>query len=184
MLISVPSTDGVTVPPCLRRPGWASAEQAPNARRAGVMPSATLLVIPRFAPRDDIQSLLRHVRIFVIRRWGEGLLDRARAHPAHQVQLRARLVVRSRTARAAERLLSDHGAGWLVVDVEIPRGVPQSHHRFANRPALRREHSARERVWRRGVDDLERLLPPRVVVYVRRDDRAEDLLAQQAISWV
>src|SRR3954470_12700466 len=67
----------------------------------------------------------RHEGIAVVGRRVEGLLDRARAHPADQVPQRAGLVVRPRGARAAERLLADDGAGRLVVDVEIARRVAQ-----------------------------------------------------------
>ena len=54
-------------------------------------------------------------------RGDEGLLDRAGADPAQQVVDRARLVVRARRPTAAERLLADHRAGRLVVDVEVAR---------------------------------------------------------------
>src|SRR4051794_27576803 len=55
--------------------------------------------------------LLAHERVFVIRRRREGLLDRARADPAHEVELGACLVVRARSASTAEWLHADHGAG-------------------------------------------------------------------------
>src|SRR5919197_4179252 len=67
----------------------------------------------------------RHERVAVVGRRDERLLDRAGAHPADQVPHRARLVVRPRRARAAERLLPDNGAGRLVVDVEVSRRVAE-----------------------------------------------------------
>ena len=85
-------------------------------------------------------------------------------------------------ARAAERLLPDDGAGRLVVDVEVAGGVAQRAHRLAHRRAIAREHGAGQRVRRRAIDDRERLLPLRVGIDVRRDDRSEDLLAQQAVA--
>ena len=69
--------------------------------------------------------LFAHERILVVARRHERLLDRPRADPAHQVQLRTGLVVRARRARAAERLLADDRAGRLVVDVEVAGGVAQ-----------------------------------------------------------
>src|SRR5512146_2892166 len=78
-----------------------------------------------FAQVDYSVSLLCHERIRVVERRRERLLDGARAHPAHEVQLRSRLVVRSRTARAAERLLPDDRAGGLVVHVEVARRVAE-----------------------------------------------------------
>ena len=60
-----------------------------------------------------------HVRVAVVGRRDERLLDRARRHPAQQVPDRAGLVVRARGPGPAERLLTDHGSGRLVVDVEV-----------------------------------------------------------------
>src|SRR5919201_557544 len=65
----------------------------------------------------------RHEGIAVVGRRDERLLDRARADPANQVPHRARLVVRPRCARAAERLLPDDRPGRLVVHVEVAGGV-------------------------------------------------------------
>src|SRR6185312_1192963 len=63
-------------------------------------------------------STLRiHVRIAEVDRRNEGFLDRALRHPTHQVTRRARLVVGSGSARAAEGLLANDGAGRFVVDV-------------------------------------------------------------------
>ena len=66
-----------------------------------------------------------HVRVAVVGRRDERLLDRAGRRPAQQVQRRAGLVVGARGARPAERLLPDHRAGGLVVDVEVARRVAQ-----------------------------------------------------------
>src|SRR5512147_947926 len=71
-----------------------------------------------FAQVDCSDLLLCHERILVVQRRRERLLDRPRAHPPHEVQLGAGLVVRSRPARAAERLLADDGARGLVVHIE------------------------------------------------------------------
>ena len=50
--------------------------------------------------------LLIHEGVPVVRRRHEGLLDRARADPAHEVHLGAGLVVGAAAACAAERLLA------------------------------------------------------------------------------
>src|SRR5438270_12901377 len=108
MLISVPFTLCVTVPRGLRRPGCASAEQAPEQRSHVIPSKARDLLLPaalatadprRSAPRDDIRLLLRHVRILVIDWWRARRLDRPRAHPSNQVQLRPGLGLRARAAR-------------------------------------------------------------------------------------
>src|SRR5450759_2568407 len=75
---------------------------------------------PRAGGRAPATRRLPHVRIAVVGRRHERLLDGAGAHPAQQVELRARLVVRAAGPRAAERLLADHRTGRLVVDVEVP----------------------------------------------------------------
>ena len=69
--------------------------------------------------------LFAHERVLVVARRRERFLDRPRADPSHEVQLRAGLVVRARRARAAERLLADDRACGLVVDVEVAGGVAQ-----------------------------------------------------------
>ena len=97
-------------------------------------------------------SGLAHERIAVVPRRVEGLLDRPRADPAHQVQLRARLVVGARAARAAERLLADDRAGRLVVDVEVAGRVAQRRRRLDDRardPARTPRRSARRATSRR-----------------------------------
>src|SRR6266496_6439352 len=68
---------------------------------------------------------LTHVRVAMIGRRHKGLLDRSRRGPAEQVPHRAGLVIRSRRAAAAERLLSDDSAGRLVIDVEVAGGETQ-----------------------------------------------------------
>ena len=111
---------------------------------------------------------LLHVRIAVVGRRRERLLDRARRDPADEVPQRARLVVGARRARAAERLLPDDGAGRLVVDVEVAGRVAQARARLVDRRALARPDRAGERVRRGLVDQLQRLLPLAVGVDVAR----------------
>src|SRR6185503_20336135 len=98
------------------------------------------------APSTEHQApstlLLRHERILVVPRRSERLLDGARAGPPHEIQLRAGLVVRARSAGAAEWLLPDDRAGRLVVDVEVAGGVAQRGRRLADGGAIAREHRA------------------------------------------
>ena len=114
----------------------------------------------------------------------ERFLDRPRADPTNQIQHRAGLVVGAGPARAAERLLPDDGAGRLVVDVEVPRGIPERAHRFAHRDAVAAEHRAGQRVGRCAIDDIERFLPFLVRIDVSGDDRSEDLFAQTAVAGI
>src|SRR5437762_7075080 len=86
--------------------------------------------------------LLRHEWISVIGGGRERLLDCARTHPAHEIQLRSRLVVRSGASRAAERLLADHRARRLVVDVEVSGGISQRECGLVHRTAIVREDRA------------------------------------------
>src|SRR5690606_25248869 len=96
----------------------AASESRPTAARAG-------------APR-----LLLHVRVAVVGRRRERLLDRPGADPAEQVVVEAGLVVRAARTGAAERLLRDDGAGRLVVDVEVAGRLSESVLRFADRRAV------------------------------------------------
>src|SRR5690348_10673064 len=107
MLISVPFTDWVTLPRWLRRPGCASAWQAHTRSRA-----------IQVVARTGTLLLLSHVRILVIHRRRERLLDRAWTHPANEIELGTGLVVRARAACTTEGLLTDDRARWLVVHVE------------------------------------------------------------------
>ena len=90
-----------------------------------------------------------HERIPVVPRRAEVLLDRPRADPADQIQLRPGLVVGARRAGAAERLLADDRAGGLVVDVEVAGGIPERRswprapRRDPARRPLRSTHTAR-----------------------------------------
>ena len=68
---------------------------------------------------------LGHERVAIICRRRESLFDIPRTDPAHEIQLRPRLIVRTRPARASERLLPHHGARRFVVDVEIAGGIPE-----------------------------------------------------------
>src|SRR5581483_5241609 len=76
----------------------------------------------------------------------------------------------------AERLLADHGAGRLVVHVEVAGGVAQALARKLDGPAVSREHGAGEAVRRAAVDEVERVGVPALVVDERRDDGPEELL--------
>src|SRR5262245_3196265 len=125
--------------------------------------------------------LLGHEGVAVVERRAERLLDRAGAHPPDEVELGARLVVRARSPRAAERLLAHHRARGLVVHVEVARGLAQRRRGLADRRPILGEDRPRERVGRRLVDDAERVFPLLVRIHPDRDHRAEDLLAEEAI---
>ena len=101
---------------------------------------------PRPAARGLGRHGLTHVRVAVVGRRGEQLLDRAGVHPADQVEDRTRLVVGPAGPGAAERLLPDHRARRLVVDVEIARGEPQRLGRVGDRRPVLRDDRAGQRV--------------------------------------
>src|ERR1700674_4660781 len=122
---------------------------------------------------------LVHERVAVSLGRVVGLLDRAGAGPADQVQEAARLVVRPRGAAAAERLEADDGAGRLVVDVEVAGGVYEPLARLLDRRPLVGEDRAGERVGAGPIAEVERLLPLPVRVGVDGEDRAEELLLQE-----
>src|SRR5207237_9214055 len=117
--------------------------------------------------------------IAIVARRDERLLDRARADPADEVPHRAGLVVRSRRARAAERLLADDRARRLVVHVQVPGRVAELLAGLLDRRALLGEDRAGEPVRRAVVDELERLLPLPLRVDVGGHDRAEELVAEE-----
>ena len=79
-----------------------------------------------------------HVRVAVVRRRDQRLLDGAGRGPAHQVLRGAGLVVGAGGAAAAEGLLADDGAGRLVVDVEVAGRVAELLHRVGRRRAVAR----------------------------------------------
>src|ERR1041385_7526501 len=62
---------------------------------------------------------LGHEWILVVDRRRKRLLDVSGAHPANEIENRARFVVRAGSPGTSKRLLSDHCARRLVVDVEI-----------------------------------------------------------------
>src|SRR5262249_52296314 len=106
-----------------RRAGSTSAPCGPaSGSRTGARCAST--TTPPW-PRSGAPSFLAHERIAPVPRGGEGLLDRARARPAHEVELGAGLVVRARGPRPPERLLAHHRPRRLVVDVEVAGGVAQ-----------------------------------------------------------
>ena len=125
--------------------GQGARHRAPR-RRGVARPLSSAPVLPRAAPHHDPEHHERpereqrasaparagaappcarasrpsaHVRVAVVLRRHEGLLDRARRGPAQQVDRGAGLVVGAGRAAAAEGLLPDDGAGRLVVDVEV-----------------------------------------------------------------
>src|ERR1700756_3300135 len=82
-----------------------------------------------------------HMWVTVVGGRDERLLDRPGGDPADQVEHRARLVVGAAGPRAAKRLLADHRAGWLVVDVEVARAVAE----LVARPRDRRAGGSEDR---------------------------------------
>src|SRR2546423_8273616 len=126
-----------------------------------------------------VRGLRIHEGIPVIGRRHVRLLDDTRAGPADQVQERARLVVRSRCARAAEWLLPDDRAGGLVVDVEVAGGVDKRFRCGADRVAIARENPPREAIGARPVAKLQRLLELAVRVRVHGEDRTEQLFLHE-----
>src|SRR5215217_8622976 len=155
-----------------------------TGNRSAVRRSPSDLLAARIAGRPTrskkpISSL--HVRVVVIGRRYERLLDGPGRRPPQQVERGARLIVGARSARAAERLLPDDGAGRLVVDIEVARGEPQ--------PVLCLQHClpvvgddrSRQRVLRAVVDDIEHLLVVGVGIHVYRQDGSEVLGGERLV---
>src|SRR3989442_16022592 len=84
-----------------------------------------------------------HERIAVLGRRRVRLLDHARADPTDQIEERPGLVVRAGSAGSAERLQTDHGAGRLVVDVEVAGRVDELLRRLSDGLPISREDGAR-----------------------------------------
>src|SRR5690606_38562214 len=125
---------------------------------------------------------LLHVRVAVVGRSVERLLDRPRAGPAHHVRHRAGLVVGSGCPAAAERLLADYRTGGAVVDVEVAGRSAQAAHHVVNDLAVAGEDRTGEGVRRRLVDHGEQGVEVGVIlVYVHRDERAEVLGGEQLV---
>ena len=68
-----------------------------------------------------------HVRISNVCKRNKGLLDGLSTGPLEHVVWAAGLVVGPGKPCPAKRLLSHHGPGRLVVDVEVARRAPQHH---------------------------------------------------------
>src|ERR1700761_7095615 len=101
--------------------------------------------VPGFAIHTvSPKSRFAKKRVAVVGRGDERLLDRTGLRPPQQFERRSRLVVRAARARAAERLLADHRAGRLVVDVEVAGRVAQRGGRLDDRLAIAREDRAGE----------------------------------------
>src|SRR5450756_1571011 len=124
------------------------------------------------------------MRITVVGRRDERLLDRAGRDPADQVEDRAGLVVGAARPGAAERLLADHRAGRLVVDVEITGRIAQPFGGLGDRGAIGGQDGAGERVRRRLRGLAEHRLVGRVLVNVDREYRAEVLGGEYLITGV
>src|SRR4051812_2154231 len=103
-------------------------------------------------------------------------LNGARAGVAAEVPDGAALVVGAGRAGAPERLLADHGAGGLVVDVVVARRVAQLRVRLVERLLVLGEHGSREAVDGGRVHEPQHLVPAAVVVDVRREDGCEQLV--------
>src|SRR4051812_38566791 len=114
-----------------------AAVRRANAWNASVLPLGSMF-------GSDMPPTLAHVRIRVIGRRHEGLLDGPRRGPAQQVEDAAGLVVRARGARPAERLLADDRAGRLVVDVEVAGPEAKRVRRPLDDPAVGGEDRARQ----------------------------------------
>src|SRR5207253_4282249 len=95
--------------------------------------SGRSMMTVRTAPSTSVRTVLDspslvvvfHEWIAVVGRGRIRLFDHSGAHPADQVEERARLVVGARSARASEGLHPDDRAGRLVVDVEVAGRVDQ-----------------------------------------------------------
>src|SRR5258708_13371408 len=83
---------------------------------------------------SGVSRTLAHVRVAIVGRRGEQLLDGAGVDPARQVENRAGLVVRAAGPRPSEGLLTDHRAAGLVIDVEVAGPKPHP-------PGARDEHT-------------------------------------------
>src|SRR4029077_4834964 len=134
----------------MRSPARAVAPSTSAAATATASTSARCTSLDRAAP-----VVGRHERVAVVGRRHERLLDRARADPADQVPHRAGLVVRSRRAGAAERLLPDDRAGRLVVNVEVAGRIPELLPGEFERVALLCEYRSGQPVRRALVDEVE-----------------------------
>ena len=115
-------------------------------------------------------------RVAVIGGWRQRFLDRPRADPAEQVEVGPRLVVGSRPARTSEWLLSDHSAGRLVIDVEVPRCMLQGPHGVIDGVALASEDRTGQGVFTGGIHRLQNAVEIVGGVDIQGHDGAEDFL--------
>ena len=84
--------------------------------------------------------LFRQERISIIRGRDKRLFDRTHRHPANQIEHRSRFVVSAACSGSTEWLLAHDGASWLVIDIEVPRGVTKSLLGFDDDAPIRRKY--------------------------------------------
>src|SRR5512136_2317720 len=109
----------------------------------------------------------------------EVLLDGPLRDPSHEVGHGPGLVVRAAGAGAAEGLLADHGAGGLVVHVEVAGRVLEHLRHVGDGAAVLGEDRAGERVGRGLVAGGQGLVELLVGVDEDGQHRPEDLLLHE-----
>ena len=91
----------------------------------GVVPVEFQDLLGLFPDNSRFHSFRYHERIPVVVRGDESFRYRTRRGPAHHIQEGASFVVGSGAASAAEGLLANHRAGWLVINIEVACCVSQ-----------------------------------------------------------
>ena len=120
-------------------------------------------------------SLRLHERVTPVLWDVQRALHGARADPSKQVERSSGLVVGPARPGATERLLGHHGAGWLVVDVEVPRREAKRVEGPLDVLLVVGEDGSGEGVRGPLVAGLQRPLEVFVLVDVDCQDRPEDL---------
>ena len=99
-----------------------------------------------------------------------------RTDPAQQVQVAARFIIRTRSPGAAERLLTNHGAGRLIVIIEITGCIAQYTAGLHHGITVLAENGTCEPLWRGFLTQLQRSFKVLVLVYINAHHRAKDFL--------
>src|SRR5256884_9392313 len=145
--------------------------------------SGRSMVTVSTAPSTSVRTVLEraslvvvfHERIAVLGRRSVRLLDHARADPTDQVEERPGLVVGAGSAGSAEWLQTDHGAGRLVVDVEVAGRVDQLLRCLPDGLPVACEDGAGQSVGAGAGAEVPRLIELSVGVRVHGQDRTEHL---------
>src|SRR5690606_11601873 len=123
--------------------------------------------------QERVSEIARRVKVF---------LDGACRDPTDEIQVAARLVVRPRTPRTAEWLLTHNGSSWFVVDVKVSSVISEPLQRASNDPPILSKYRTGQGIRRGLVHQRQHFVIVGIIIHKARNDRTEYLLAHRSTS--